>query len=199
VELAIPIVMKDLLMQPCMPRLRTVISWIHRLAVFHHDGDPFAPLETQYFACTTRWRHISHSPVASMTNKTRWNRPMWKIALVVVAAMQLAGCQTYLNYRFPPGHMAADGKIYPCNSYRTDHQACGEALYNAPRLDLLKTGHSIQQAKQLMGRNPEKRSIKVVEGVSSESWEYIYNYDRSEYMVITFMDDKIVGIEQIQR
>lgn len=124
---------------------------------------------------------------------------MWKTAISLITVALLTGCQSYLNYRYPPGHMGPDGKIYPCNSYRTDHQACGEALWNAPRLALLKTGQSMQQAKQLMGRDPEKRSMKVLDGRSSETWEYIYNYNRSIHMVITFLDDKIVGIDQVQR
>ena len=97
--------------------------------------------------------------------------------------------------RFPPGTMGPDGKVYPCNDYRTNAQACGEAIYNAPRVAKLAVGMSLLNARQVMGRDPEERTVRTVDGKVVERWSYLTNYDSSIVSRITFTEGRITAIE----
>ncbi len=118
-----------------------------------------------------------------------------KNILILTLAGVLSGCQAYLNYRAPPGEMSADGRVNKCNDYRTDPQACGEAIYNAPRVARLSLGQSVAQAREIMGRAPEERSLKTQDGQEVEVWSYLTDYANSKKSVITFRAGRIVSIE----
>jgi hypothetical protein len=118
-------------------------------------------------------------------------------ALPLLVAM--SGCQTTLNAMYPPGELAPDGKVYPCNDYRTNPQACGEALFNAPRIAKLSAGMSMAEARAIMVRAAEERSVRTEGGKAIEVWGYLTNYDRSIVSQVTFVDGRIVSIEGIQK
>ena len=124
---------------------------------------------------------------------------MTRLAIVLIVAFVLSGCQSYLNMRFPPGEMASDGKVYPCNDRRRNPQACGEALYNAPRVFKLSAGQSIDEAREIMGRAPENRLIRTENGQTVEIWHYLTNYDNSVTSGITFTNGKITAITASRR
>jgi hypothetical protein len=124
---------------------------------------------------------------------------MNRTALLLAAILPLTGCHIILNEVSPPGEMNSNGKINPCHDFRSNPQACGEAQYNAPRVRKLGIGQTIAQAQQIMGRDPEERSLKVQDGQSIEIWFYLTDYDRSIVSVITFTDGKITSIEPLYR
>jgi hypothetical protein len=96
--------------------------------------------------------------------------------------------------------MGPDGKVFPCNERRVDHQACGEALYNAPRVRQLEIGQSVAQARTIMGREPEERSLKKsATGTPVEVWGYLTDYNKTIVSLITFEDGKIAAIEAVAR
>jgi hypothetical protein len=120
-------------------------------------------------------------------------------AATIAITLTLSGCQAILNKRYPPGELGPDGKVFPCNDYRTNAQACGEALFNAPRLAKLTVGMSLAEAKAIMVRAPEERSARSEGGRAIEVWGYLENYDRSAVSRITFVDGKIASIESTTR
>jgi len=124
---------------------------------------------------------------------------MKKVTLILVLLTLLTGCQSYLNYRAPPGEMGADGKVNKCNDYRTNPQACGEAIYNAPRVAKISIGQPIAEVRQIMARDPEERSAKTQDGQAIEVWAYLTNYANSIKTIITFKDGKVISIESVQR
>jgi hypothetical protein len=117
----------------------------------------------------------------------------------LLLAVAMSGCQTTLNAMYPPGELAPDGKVYPCNDYRTNAQACGEAIFNAPRVAKLSVGMSMAETKAIMVRAAEERSARTEGGKSIEVWGYLTNYDRSVLSQITFVDGRIASIEGVQR
>lgn len=126
------------------------------------------------------------------------NRPYLLSAVLAAAALALSGCQSYLNHKYPPGQMGPDGKVYPCNDRRMDHQACGEAIYNAPRVRRLELGQTIAEARAIMGRDPERRSLKTTPtGKPVEQWGYLTDYDNTVVSVITFTDGRIAAVEAV--
>lgn len=123
----------------------------------------------------------------------------YSLLMLGVCALTLSGCQSYLNYRYPPGEMASNGRVYPCNDYRINPQACGEARYNAPRVIRLVLGQTRDEALKIMQREPEERSVRLETGRSVETWGYLTDYDRTIVTVITLIDGKIASIEASQR
>lgn len=123
------------------------------------------------------------------------------LSVVAVAiAMELAGCAGALrpvrDAISPPGQMSADGSINPCHGYRSNHQACGNAIYNDARIGKVAIGQSIDEVRKIMGRAPEKRSVQLQDGRSLETWSFLTDYDNSITTRIEFMDSKVVGIKQ---
>ena len=126
-------------------------------------------------------------------------RHLSSFACVLVVASSLAGCQAILNKRFPPGEMDASGSVYPCNDRRTNPQACGEAIYNAPRVRQLNLGMDLATARRVMGRDPEERGLKVVDSTQVETWGYLTDYDNTIVSTVTFTNGRISSIESSRR
>ena len=95
--------------------------------------------------------------------------------------------------------MGPDGKVFPCNDYRINAQACGEARYNAPRVRKIALGMDVSTVKNIMQRDPEERNLKIVEARLSESWSYLVDYDNSLVCIIVFIEGRVVSIESIRR
>jgi hypothetical protein len=92
--------------------------------------------------------------------------------------------------------MNSDGSINACHGYRSDPQSCGNAIYNASRIGGVSIGQTLADAKSAMGREPEKRSVRLQDGRSLESWSYLTDYDKGITSKIEFMDGKVIGISQ---
>jgi hypothetical protein len=123
------------------------------------------------------------------------------VTLVAVAiAAQLAGCAAAIrpvrDVIAPPGEMNADGSINPCHGYRSDFQACGNAIYNGIRIGKVALGQPIGEVRRIMGRDPEKRSVQLQNGQTLETWKFLTDYDKAITTHIEFLDNMVVGIKQ---
>jgi hypothetical protein len=118
------------------------------------------------------------------------------VVIIVISLLGLYGCQSVC---YKPGQLMVNGKVAPCDDWRTNPQTCGEAIYNAPRIRQLNLGQSMQQTREIMGRDPEERSLKTQDGRPVEIWGYLTEYDKSIVSVITFVESRIVSIEATQR
>lgn len=115
-------------------------------------------------------------------------------------AATLAGCAAAIrpvrDVIAPPGEMNADGSINPCHGYRSDFQACGNAIYNGARIGKVALGQSVADVRKIMGRDPEKRSVQLQNGQTLETWKFLTDYEKSITTHIEFLDSKVVGIKQ---
>lgn len=120
---------------------------------------------------------------------------MKKLLAIALSTYLLVGCQATRDFISPPGEMGKNGKVNKCHDWVSNQQACGEAIYNAPRVAKLNLGQSIGQVREIMGREPDHRSIKEDGGQAVEEWHYLTNYKESVYSVITFKSSKLVSIQ----
>lgn len=125
-----------------------------------------------------------------------FNFEMRKLSLLVGVAMGLSGCSAVRNVVSPPGEMTGDGRINPCHGHKADVQACGNALYNSARIGKVAIGQSIADVRQIMGHDPEQRSVQVLDGHNSESWSFRTDYNGRITTRIEFKDAVVVGIKQ---
>lgn len=119
-----------------------------------------------------------------------------KLSLLTALAMALPGCSTVRDVVSPPGEMTADGTINPCHGHKADAQACGNALYNGTRIGKVAIGQSITEVRQIMGHDPEQRSVQALDGHSAESWSFRTDYQGRITTRIEFKDAVVVGIKQ---
>ena len=123
-----------------------------------------------------------------------------RIALTVALFSTLCGCAAVVrpvrDVIAPPGEMNADGSINPCHGYKADAQACGNAVYNGGRIGKVAIGQTLPEVRQIMGRDPEERNVRVQDGTSYETWSYRTDYKARITTRIEFADLKVVGIKQ---
>lgn len=119
--------------------------------------------------------------------------------LTAITTFALTGCHSIRQARCPTGEMVAEGKICPCHDARTDPQGCGEAIYNARHVSKLQIGQTMKKARELLGREPEQRSVRSEGSRTIETWGFLTNYQNTIYSAITFHDGKLVAIETQQR
>ncbi len=119
-----------------------------------------------------------------------------KLSLLTALAMALPGCSTVRDVVSPPGEMTADGTINPCHGHKADAQACGNALYNSTRIGKVSIGQSLTEVRQIMGHDPEQRSVQALDGHSVESWSFRTDYQGRITTRIEFRDAVVVGIKQ---
>jgi len=124
---------------------------------------------------------------------------MQKVIFILALVFFIAGCRSYANHVAPPGEMGADGKVNKCTEHRVNPQACGEALYNAPRVAKVNLGQSVAEVRQIMGRDPEERLVRIQDGDTVEVWAYLVNYANSTKGVINFKNGKVVSVESMQK
>jgi hypothetical protein len=120
-------------------------------------------------------------------------------SLVVV----LSGCAAVIrpvrDAISPPGQMNADGTINPCHGYRSNYEACGAAIYNGSRIGKVTIGQTLSEVRSIMGREPEKRSIRLDDaGRTVEAWSFLTNYDNSITTHIQFLNQRVVAIKEEQ-
>lgn len=124
---------------------------------------------------------------------------MIKLIPAIFIVSILSGCASIRDALHPPGEMGSDGKVNPCHGFQTNPQACGNALYNAAHVIKLSIGQTLQQAREVMGRDPEERTLKKQGEQTIEVWKYLISYRSTSFSVITFVDGKIASIETTQR
>ena len=124
---------------------------------------------------------------------------MKTLLIAVLSLHLLTGCQAIRDSVAPPGEMGENGKVNKCNDWSTNPQACGEARYNAPRVAKINLGHTISEVRQIMGRDPEQRSVKEEGGVAIEEWQYLTSYKESIISVITFKNSKVSSVQTRRR
>ena len=117
-------------------------------------------------------------------------------SLLVAAATSLSGCSAVKDVVSPPGEMSADGAINPCHGHKADAQACGNAVYNSARIGKVALGQSLAQVRQIMGHDPEQRSVQVLDGHDQETWSFRTDYSGRITTRIDFRDAVVVGIRQ---
>ncbi|HEX7639851.1 MAG TPA: hypothetical protein VF457_15750 [Burkholderiaceae bacterium] len=122
------------------------------------------------------------------------------LALGCAFAVSLTGCAGVLrpvrDAISPPGQMNADGSINPCHGFRSDPQACGNALYNAGRIGKVAVGQTMEQVRAEMGREPEQRKRRLTSGKDEESWIFLTDYENSIVTRIEFVDSRVVEVIQ---
>src|SRR4051812_36404368 len=118
------------------------------------------------------------------------------LALLMAMAVGLEGCATVRDVVSPPGEMAADGTINPCHGHKADVQACGNALFNGSRIGKVAIGQSAAEVRQIMGHDAELRSVRALDGHTSETWSYRTDYSARVTTRIEFTDSVVVGIKQ---
>jgi hypothetical protein len=91
-----------------------------------------------------------------------------------------------------PGIMA-NGTITPCQGMHVDRNACGHALFNAPRLAAIHTGMTLEDVRAAMGHDPERRS----KAPGRESWGYISDYKTDAVTWLTFKEGRVAAIAQV--
>ena len=124
---------------------------------------------------------------------------MKHFALAALSGLLLIGCQASRDFLAPPGQLGASGKVNKCNSWGTNPQACGEAIYNAPRVAQIQLGQPIAEVRKLMGRQPEQRSLTVEGGIEVEVWQYLTDYYDSVVSVITFRGGQVHSLTTLRK
>ena len=141
----------------------------------------------------THANEIIRSRDSSLTMTSSVALPM----LLTVAV--LAGCTGIKNQVSPPGRLGDDGRITPCHGHRRDLQACGNALFNAPRVPLLQLGQTKEQVRQLMEHDAESLSARTVNGQTIETWGYVVNYQKYRVTEVTFTNGLVTAIDTKSR
>ncbi len=94
--------------------------------------------------------------------------------------------------------MNDNGKINPCHGYKADAQTCGDAKYNAEHIGQVALGQTVEQVRQIMGREPEQHSVQVQGAQSLETWSFRTDYKNRVTTHIDFADSKVVAIRQVR-
>lgn len=118
------------------------------------------------------------------------------LGLLLPAALASAGCASIGEAIYPPGEVRANGKISPCQGFRTNGAACGMARYNVKRVEQIKVGQSIDEVTGILGYRPRMRTTVVREGNQVENWPLIVDYENSIYLHIQFLNGKVDTIKR---
>jgi hypothetical protein len=98
----------------------------------------------------------------------------------------------------PPGEMNADGQVTPCHGYKSNHQACGDAIYNSRVISTLSLGVSVTEARAIIKRVPERKILELQDNQPYEVWWYLTDYERSVTTKLEFRSGKLASIRQEQ-
>lgn len=90
-----------------------------------------------------------------------------------------------------------NGRILPCGGHHTDPDACGAALFNAPRLAKISLGMTKDDVLKIMEHPAERREAKTSDGHDYESWLYMVNYTNEQMTAITFTDGKVTAMNTV--
>jgi hypothetical protein len=101
----------------------------------------------------------------------------------------LAGCFLLLSACGASGHYESSG---PCRGFHRDQQACQRAAENSSVIGKVKVGQSIEDVRQIMGKDPERREATS----DSETWGYLTSYMGHRVTVIVFKNGYVSEIRQ---
>lgn len=105
---------------------------------------------------------------------------MYKILLILVAIL-INGCSI-------SGHYRSEG---PCKGFHKDQQACERAAANSSVIGKVNIGQSLEDVRQIMGKDPERREVSK----ESETWGYITSYAGHRFTTITFKNGLVTSIK----
>ncbi len=104
-----------------------------------------------------------------------------KQKVILIAAVLL------LNACGISGHYQSSG---PCEGFHKDQQACLRAAENSMVIGKVKLGQSINEVRQIMGKDPERREVTN----DSETWGYITSYAGNRFSTIIFKNGVVTEI-----
>jgi hypothetical protein len=122
------------------------------------------------------------------------------VLAVGLAAVSLVACTPVLQYlrdnHAPPGVMNDDGTINPCHGAEEDHQACGNAIFNARGMKQIDVGQSRGEVRTTMRRDPDEREMVTERGTVTERWTYLTDYRWQRTTVVVFTNGYVSALEQ---
>lgn len=86
------------------------------------------------------------------------------------------------------GHYRSEG---PCKGFHKDQQACERAAANSKVIGKVMIGQSLDDVREIMGKDPERRKASAKE----EIWSYITDYSNHLFTTIIFKNKKVVEIK----
>ena len=89
--------------------------------------------------------------------------------------------------------MRDNGTITPCPDWHTDNDACGRAIFNAPRLAKIRAGMSMHDVRATMQHDPERKEIVG----ATETWIYMSDYEAEQMTAISFIDGKVSAMTSL--
>ena len=107
---------------------------------------------------------------------------MRKKIVLIAAALLLNGCGV-------SGHYQSSG---PCKGFHKDQQACLRAVENSSVIGKVKLGQSLEEVRQIMGKDPERREVAK----NCETWGYITTYVGYRFTTIIFRNGVVIEIRQ---
>lgn len=103
-----------------------------------------------------------------------------KLFLISVI-MLISGCSVSGNYR-------SEG---PCKGFHKYPEACESAAANSSVIGKVVLGQSLEEVRQIMGKDPERREVTE----NLETWGYITSYADNRFTTITFKNGKVSSIK----
>ena len=107
---------------------------------------------------------------------------MRKKIVLIAAALLLNGCGV-------SGHYQSSG---PCKGFHKDQQACLRAAENSRVIGKVNLGQSLEEVRQIMGKDPERREVAK----NCETWGYITTYVGYRFTTIIFRNGVVIEIRQ---
>jgi len=127
----------------------------------------------------------------------------WKASAVLAVSLSVAslvGCTAVLqplrDDRVPPGVMNDDGTINPCHGSESDHQACGDAIFNARSMKQVDLGETRGEVRATMRHDPDEREMRTENGMVTERWVYLTDYRWQRTTVVVFTNGYVSALEQ---
>jgi outer membrane protein assembly factor BamE (lipoprotein component of BamABCDE complex) len=139
-----------------------------------------------------RWG-VARRGINAKRRKIQMKKPFWVITLLFCACTLVTA--PIRNKMQAPGTMTEAGTVEPCHDYRTDQQACGNAIWDAHALTQVQPGQTRDEVRAIMKRDPERREISG----NGETWMYLTNYDNGQLTAVTFTDGKVTGMKQVAK
>lgn len=107
---------------------------------------------------------------------------MMRKIILIAATLLLNGCGV-------SGHYQGSG---PCKGFHKDQQACQRAAENSSVIGKVKLGQSLEDVRQIMGKDPERREVTK----DLETWGYITSYTGYRFTTIIFRNGVVKEIRQ---
>ena len=111
---------------------------------------------------------------------------------LTLPALLIAGC-SYATNPHAAGTLLENGTIAPCHGNHTDHQACGNAIFNSKVIGQVQAGQTKDEVRAIMKHDPERRELSG----NQETWIYITDYSAELMTAITFTDGRVSGLKQL--